>query len=134
MDAGRLVDYSLIEINCAALMWSDVSKVHLCCCFIISSANVGFQPQQFDQEEQRAGKPDGKVDPDLSACWGKARNDVFISACTTYAWLFFILHRVEDFCTFAFYQVNQLFHMKANVYMIESFIFVFKFTLIWDIS
>lgn len=37
-----------------------------------SAAHVGFQPQQSDQEEQRAGEPDGQADPDVSTCGGKA--------------------------------------------------------------
>lgn len=47
---------------------SDVAALLL----FFSSANVGFQPQQFDQEEQRAGKPHGEVDPDVPTCGGKA--------------------------------------------------------------
>lgn len=37
------------------------------------TANSGEQPDQFGEEEQRAGEPNGKTDPDLSAGGGERR-------------------------------------------------------------
>ncbi len=48
--------------------WYDMNRLLL----FFSAAHVGFKPQQSDQEEQRAGEPDGQADPDVSACGGKA--------------------------------------------------------------
>lgn len=47
---------------------------------VFSAAHVGFQPQQSDQEEQRAGEPDGQADPDVSTCGGKASAAFIITA------------------------------------------------------
>lgn len=74
MDVGCLVDDHFfpqwVKVCCTDVNWHCFLMLLLCCCF--SSANVGFQPQQFDQEEQRAGKPHGEVDPDVPTCGGKA--------------------------------------------------------------
>lgn len=80
MEVGYLVDdsvllFSLSELNCADMIWTGIFSV-----VVFSAAHVGFQPQQSDQEEQRAGEPDGQADPDVSTCGGKASAAFIITA------------------------------------------------------
>lgn len=47
------------------------SLLCLLLCFVCLTANSGEQPDQPGEEKQRAGEPNGKTHPDLSAGGGE---------------------------------------------------------------
>lgn len=52
------------------------------------TANSGEQPDQFGEEKQRAGEPNGKTHPDLSAGGGEHCVEAVVSML---AWLLLLL-------------------------------------------
>lgn len=55
------------------LFFISISQSLCCLLSVFATASPGLQPEQFDQEEQRAGVAYGETDPDLSTCRGQSQ-------------------------------------------------------------
>ena len=65
---------------------------------MFATASPGFQPEQSDQEEQRAGVADGEADPDLSTRRGQSQWSSEVTADLHYLSLVNMTFYTLDHC------------------------------------